>query len=72
MPNNEVITITLNGQTYATHAGTTLQQLITAMELSGKAIAVAVNRRVMPALSWESVVVEANDKVDVVRAIGGG
>lgn len=64
--------IELNGKPHALEEGTDLAQLIAALELTGKAIAVAVNRRVVPMQAWpESVLAEA-DRVDVVRAIGGG
>lgn len=64
--------IILNGQPHALSAIDTVQQLVASLELSGKAIAVAVNRRVVPITQWETTRLNAEDTVDVVRAIGGG
>ena len=49
-----------------------LQQLIDALELVGKGIAVAVNLQVVPRQQWQQRVLQPRDRVDIVRAIGGG
>ncbi|WP_050463188.1 sulfur carrier protein ThiS [Herbaspirillum autotrophicum] len=64
--------IELNGAPHRLDDGHTLAQLISALELSGKAVAVAVNRQVVPAQLWPQRVLQSADRVDVVRAIGGG
>jgi sulfur carrier protein len=64
--------IILNGQPHQLTNVQTLQQLVVSLELSGKAIAVAVNRRVVASTQWETTQLNAQDTVDVVRAIGGG
>jgi len=64
--------IELNGKPHAVADGADLAQLIAALKLTGKAVAVAVNRQVVPAQLWAGRVLVATDKVDVVRAIGGG
>jgi sulfur carrier protein len=64
--------IILNGQPHQLTNVQTLQQLVASLELSGKAIAVAVNRRVVASTQWETTQLNAQDTVDVVRAIGGG
>lgn len=64
--------IELNGAPHRLDDGHTLEQLISALELSGKAVAVAVNRQVVPAQLWPQRVLQSADRVDVVRAIGGG
>jgi sulfur carrier protein len=64
--------ITLNGQTRTVQSGITVEQLVALLELTGKAIAVAVNRRVVNAANWSNTVLAEHDNVDVVRAIGGG
>lgn len=67
-----MMNIELNGAPRPLPDGQTLQQLIVALELAGKAIAVAVNRQVVPAKLWPLRILQPDDKVDVVRAIGGG
>ncbi|MCW5296846.1 sulfur carrier protein ThiS [Herbaspirillum lusitanum] len=64
--------IELNGKPHALADGADLAQLIAALELSGKAVAVAVNRQVVPSQLWAGRVLADADRVDVVRAIGGG
>jgi sulfur carrier protein len=67
-----MIEITLNGAPHHVPAQQTLDQLIAALELSGQALALAVNRNVVPRQHWPERVLQAQDKVDIVRAIGGG
>lgn len=64
--------IELNGVVHQLDEGQNVQQLVVALQLSGKAVAVAVNRQVVPFTLWPQHVLHACDKVEVVRAIGGG
>ena len=64
--------IELNGKAHMVDGGATLAQLIDSMQLAGKAVAVAVNRQVIPAQEWGAYLLTEADRVDVVRAIGGG
>jgi sulfur carrier protein len=64
--------IELNGAPHALGAGQSVQELIGALDLAGKALAVAVNREVVPRQQWGQRVLQENDRVDIVRAIGGG
>jgi sulfur carrier protein len=64
--------IVLNGAPYQVAAGQTLNDLINVLELSEKAIAVAVNRHVIARPQWHAYLLQEQDQVDVVRAIGGG
>jgi sulfur carrier protein len=50
----------------------TLDQLVDALALTGQALALAVNRSVVPRQQWPQRVLQPQDKVDIVRAIGGG
>jgi sulfur carrier protein len=67
-----MIEIELNGAAHQLAAPYSLQQLIDALDLSGKSLAVAVNRQVVSRNAWCDWVLQARDRVDVVRAIGGG
>ncbi len=64
--------IELNGKPHPLPDGATLEQLIAGLSLAGKAVAVAVNRQVVPGARWLTHTLAEGDKVDVVRAIGGG
>ena len=67
-----MITIVLNGAAYECAKEQTLAQLISALQLDGQAIAVAVNRQIVARVAWTGHILQMQDKVDVVRAIGGG
>ena len=65
--------ITLNGAAHQINQLVySLADLVAALNLSEKAIAVAVNRSIIPRQQWEQHQLQALDIVDVVRAIGGG
>ncbi|WP_394782211.1 sulfur carrier protein ThiS [Undibacterium sp.] len=64
--------IELNGEARDVENGQLLSELVTALSLSNQAIAVAVNRQIIVRSMWNEHVLKMNDKVDVVRAIGGG
>jgi len=67
-----MIEIELNGAPHKVPPQQTLNQLVDALELTGQALALAVNRNVVPRQQWPERVLRAQDKVDIVRAIGGG
>jgi sulfur carrier protein len=67
-----VIDIELNGAPHAVPARCTLEQLVERLSLTGQALALAVNRAVVPRQQWPQRALQAQDKVDIVRAIGGG
>ncbi|MRX09753.1 sulfur carrier protein ThiS [Pseudoduganella sp. FT25W] len=67
-----MIEIELNGTPHLVPPEHTLHQLVDALSLTGQALALAVNRNVVPRQQWQQRVLQAQDKVDIVRAIGGG
>lgn len=67
-----VIEIELNGAPHQVAANQVLQDLIDALALSNKSLAVAINRQVVPRDRWSETPLQPHDRVDVVRAIGGG
>jgi len=67
-----MIEIELNGAPHAVPPQQTLDALVAALELQGQALALAVNRQVVPRQRWPQVALQPFDKVDIVRAIGGG
>ena len=67
-----MIEIELNGAPHAVPALHDLQALIASLDLAGKGIAVAVNREVVPRQQWPQRILQPQDRVDIVRAIGGG
>jgi sulfur carrier protein len=63
---------TLNGAPHALADGSSLLDLIDVLALRDQALALAVNRAVVPRQRWREVALAGADRVDIVRAIGGG
>lgn len=64
--------IELNGAPHPVAENQNVHDLIVSLALSNQALAVAVNREVVPRHLWPQRVLQARDRVDIVRAIGGG
>ncbi|GGY80810.1 sulfur carrier protein ThiS [Pseudoduganella plicata] len=67
-----MIDIELNGERRQVAPGQTLHDLVAALGLEGQALALAVNRAVVPRQRWREVALQGQERVDIVRAIGGG
>ena len=67
-----MIVIELNGESRSVTKDHSVQDLINALSLTNQALAIAVNREVVPRAQWATHRFSDGDKVDVVRAIGGG
>jgi sulfur carrier protein len=61
----------LNGAPHR-FAGRCVHELAESLGIADQLVAMAVNRRVVPRPQWRDHMLNAHDKVDVVRAIGGG
>ena len=64
--------IELNGQLHSAAENQSVQDLIEQLDLAQQALAVAINREVLPRRLWPQHRLQANDRVDLVRPIGGG
>jgi len=67
-----MIEIELNGEAREVETDLNVDGLIALLSLTGKAVAVAINREIVPRAQWSQRQLQAADRVDVVRAIGGG
>jgi sulfur carrier protein len=67
-----MIDIEVNGEARRVATWTTLLELVAQLELEGQQLALAVNRSVVPRQVWRQHVLLAQDKIEIVRAIGGG
>ena len=66
------VRITLNGEERHLEAALTVVQLLESLGLVGQRVAVEVNREIVPRSRYADAVLKDNDRVEVVRAIGGG
>jgi sulfur carrier protein len=67
-----MLAIELNGEVREVRAEDCIQDLIDALSLTNQALAIAVNRQVVPRVQWRERRFAVGDKVDIVKAIGGG
>ena len=67
-----MLDIELNGEPYRLPAGQTLDDLVRTLGVGPQAVALAVNREVVPRQQWHARALLPRDRVDIVRAIGGG
>ncbi len=64
--------ILLNGQPFEMIGNYSVAQLLERCELTGQRLAVEINQNIIPRSQFESYFLANNDKVEIVRAIGGG
>ena len=64
--------IQLNGEAFEAAEGLSLVGLIEVLELTGKRIAIELNREIVPRSEHAATVLQPGDSVEVVAAIGGG
>ncbi|WP_198120540.1 sulfur carrier protein ThiS [Massilia rhizosphaerae] len=67
-----MLEIELNGAAHTLPGESSLHDLVESLGLAGQKLALAVNRQVVPRERWRDTLLSARDRVDVVRAIGGG
>ena len=64
--------IYVNGEETQVEAGFQLASLIQQLELTGGKIAVEINQEVIPRSTFGEHRLQPDDRVEIVRAIGGG
>lgn len=64
--------ITVNGEEKSFGEPTTVAQLLAAMTLSDRRVAVEVNLEIVPRSEHHQFTLNDADRVEVVKAIGGG
>ena len=64
--------IQLNGEAMELPEAITVAALVERLELTGKRLAVEVNEDIVPRSQHPQLTLNEGDRVEVVRAIGGG
>ncbi len=64
--------IYLNGEARQVPDNCSAAKLVEELSLTGKRIAMEVNREIVPRSSYADYTLQADDKVEIVHAIGGG
>lgn len=64
--------VSVNGETRQWPAGATIADVVAALQLTGKRIAVERNQEIVPRAQHGATLLQAGDQVEIVQAIGGG
>jgi sulfur carrier protein len=64
--------IIVNGEARALPSTQTLAELVDALELTGKRIAIERNGEIVPRSRYDGTVLDDGDELLIVHAIGGG
>lgn len=64
--------IVLNGESRRLEGEATVAALLEQLQLNGRRLAVEVNEEVVPRSEYAKVPLREGDRVEIVRAIGGG
>jgi sulfur carrier protein len=64
--------IVVNGEDAAVSEGSTLTDLVHGLQLAGQRLAIELNGAIVPRSRWPEVYLQAGDRAEIVRAIGGG
>jgi sulfur carrier protein len=71
-PSTAPMQITVNGEARALPAAQTLADLVDALDLTGRRIAVERNGEIVPRSRYDNVTLDDGDELLIVHAIGGG
>ena len=72
MNNLNVAKIQLNGDPYEINNGTNLNELLNKLKIQKNKVAVEVNGEIVEKNKYSNLVLNRNDKVEIVQFIGGG
>ena len=71
-PPRTASTIRVNGEARTLPDGASVADLIAALALGGRKLAVAVNREVVPRGRYAAHCLRDGDRVEILEAVGGG
>ena len=66
------VSIRVNGEARTVRAGASVADLVEALGLGGRKLAVAVNRDVVPRAQHARLRLSEGDRVEILEAVGGG
>ncbi len=68
----ETLPITVNGEPYPAAAGASALDVVAALGLAGRPLAVEVNEAVVPRARLGDCMLKAGDRLEIVTLVGGG
>jgi sulfur carrier protein len=72
MNNLNVAKIQLNGDLYEINSGTNLNELLNKLKIQKNKVAIEVNGEIVEKDKYPNLILNKNDKVEIVHFIGGG
>jgi sulfur carrier protein len=72
MNNLNVAKIQLNGDLYEINKGTNLNELLNNLKIQRNKVAVEVNGEIIEKNKYSKLILNSDDKVEIVHFIGGG
>ena len=72
MNNLNVAKIQLNGATYEINYGSNLNELLNKLKIQKNKVAIEVNGEIVEKNKYPNLILNNNDKVEIVQFIGGG
>ena len=72
MNNLNMAKIQLNGDPYEINNGTNLDELLNKLKIKKNKVAIEVNGEIIERKKYPNLVLNMNDKVEIVHFIGGG
>ena len=72
MNNLNVAKIQLNGVHYEINDGTNLNELLNKLKIQKNKVAIEVNGKIVEKNKYPNLILNKNDKVEIVNFIGGG
>ncbi len=72
MNNLNVAKIQLNGSTFEIKGGTNLNDLLNKLKIQKNKVAIEVNGEIVSSNKYINLILNTNDKVEIVHFIGGG
>jgi len=67
-----MIEIMVNGEARRTSPGQTLLDLLRQMDLDPERVAIELDRRIVKKPAWDTTVLEAGARLEIVQFVGGG
>lgn len=64
--------IYINGEEKTVTEQSSMAALIEQLALTGKRVAVEVNEELVPRSTFEQHMIQANDRIEIINAVGGG
>ena len=68
----DTIVVAVNGEPHAVAAGATARDVVAALGLEGRPLAVEVNETVVPRAGLAGCMLSGGDRLEIVTLVGGG